>query len=94
MAIEENTLKALETYFPKELKSGAIRFQSVNIDQDTNKVLVDRCDASAMNLIFVVTEKNGKERKTDYSEFAINTARSKPDSYMRGIRDRIQEELQ
>lgn len=91
MAIEENTQKALEKYFPEELKRGSITFSSVNLDQDSSKSLVEKCDASAMTLFFVKTDEKGQETKTDFSEFAINNARSKPDAYMLGIRDRILE---
>jgi hypothetical protein len=91
MAIEENTQKAIEKYFPEELKRGSIRFSSVNLDQDSSKSLVEKCDASAMTLFFVKKDADGTETKTDFSEFAINNARSKPDAYMQGIRERILE---
>ncbi len=93
MAIEENTLKALSLYFPKEVKGGSIKFISVNVDEAANKSLVEKCGASAMMLYFVKTDGDGKETKNDYSEFAINTARSKPDAYMQGIRDRVEEQM-
>ncbi len=93
MAIDENTKKALDLYFPTELKSGRVKFTSVNVDEAANKGLVDKCEASAMMLYFIKTDGDGKETKNDFSEFAINNARSKPDAYMQGIRDRIAEQL-
>jgi hypothetical protein len=93
MAIEENTKKALDLYFPGELKAGAIKFTSVNVDETANKSLIDKCEASPMMLCFVKTNAAGETTKTDFSEFAINTARSKPDAYMQGIRDRVVEQL-
>ena len=91
MAIEENTQKALSQYFPGKVGDGTIKFTSVNVDEAANKSLVEKCDASAMMLYIVKTDAGGDESKTDFSEFAINTARSKPDAYMKGIRDRLTE---
>jgi hypothetical protein len=93
MAIEENTAKALALYFPSEMKEGTIRFTSVNVDDMANKSLIEKCDASAMMLTFIKTDAEGKETRSDFSEFAINTARSKPDAYMQGIRDRVKEQM-
>lgn len=91
MAIEENTQKALDTFFPVEVKDGLVKFISVNIDSAANKSLVEKCEASAMTLFVIKTDSDGKETKSDHTEFALNTARSKPDAYMQGIRDRIVE---
>jgi thiol-disulfide isomerase/thioredoxin len=93
MAIDEHTKKALELYFPAEMKAGRVKFVSVNVDEAANKSLVDKCEASAMMLYFIKTNGEGKETINDYSEFAINNARSKPDAYMQGIRDRVAEQL-
>jgi hypothetical protein len=91
--IDENTKKALELYFPAEMKTGRVKFVSVNVDEVANKSLVDKCEASAMMLYFIKTDGKGKETKNDYSEFAINNARSKPDAYMQGIRERVADQL-
>jgi hypothetical protein len=93
MAIEENTIKALEIGFPKEYKEGVIKFLSVNMDESANAALVEKCEASTMSLYMVRIDNDGKEKKTDFTEFAVNNARIDPEAYIAGLKTRISEQL-
>lgn len=93
MAIEENTKKTLDLNFPAEMKQGIVKFLSVNMDEAANAPLVEKCEASTMSMYMVSVDKDGKETKTDITEFAVNNARINPEEYMAGLKTRVAEQL-
>lgn len=58
--IERYSKEAIELNFPEQLKSGAVIFQSVNIDQPENKHFVQDYQLVTKSLVLVKYE-NGKQ---------------------------------
>jgi hypothetical protein len=92
MAIENNTKKTLDTWFAGQMKSGAVRMTVINVDEEKNKAIAEKYEASGSALFLTVTN-NGKEARTDMTEFAFSWARSNPDKFMTGLKDKINELL-
>ena len=57
VAVEKETKKALNELYPEKIKSGAITFQSVNMDEAKGEELADKMQISGQTLIFVQTNK-------------------------------------
>jgi len=90
MAIEQNTKKALETYFPSQLKSGTIKMLVINIDEEKNQAMAEKYEATG-SALFLTLVSHGKELKTDMSDDAFSFARSNPEKFMSKLRDKINE---
>jgi hypothetical protein len=92
MAIEENTQKTLDTYFADQLKKGVIKLQVINVDEDKNKSIAEKYEATG-SALFLTKMTGGKEIKTDLTDFAFSYARSNPDKFISGLKDKINELL-
>lgn len=90
-AIEANTRYTLETYFSKELKSGKITFQSVNVDEKENEKLAEKFEASGTSLFFNI-QKNGKEKQVDLTDFAFMYGKDK-EKFSTELKSKIDKEL-
>jgi hypothetical protein len=88
MAIEENTKKTLDTYFKDQLKSGTIKFTVINVDEEKNKQIAEKYEATG-SALFLTKTVDGKETKTDMTEFAFSYARNNPDKFTNGLKDKI-----
>jgi predicted DNA binding protein len=92
MAIEENTRKTLDTYFSNQLKNGTIKLTVINVDEDKNKVIAEKYEATG-SALFLTKTNNGKENKNDMTDFAFSCARNNPDKFISGLKDKINELL-
>jgi len=92
MAIEENTKKTLDTYFSNRLKSGTIKMTVINVDEDKNKSIAEKYEATG-SALFLTIRNTGKEAKTDMTDYAFSYARNNPDKFMTGLKDKINELL-
>jgi hypothetical protein len=92
LAIEENTRKALDTYFADQVKNGTIKLTIINVDEDKNKAIAEKYEASGSALFLTTTDK-GKETKNDMTDFAFSYARSNPTKFIGGLKDKITELL-
>jgi hypothetical protein len=92
MAIEENTRKTLDTYFSNQLKGGTIKLTVINVDEDKNKSIAEKYEATGSALFLTVTN-SGKETKTDMTDYAFSYARNNPEKFMTGLKDKINELL-
>ena len=92
MAIEENTKKTLNTYFSNQLKNGTIKLTVINVDEDKNKAIAEKYEATG-SALFLTRTNNGKESKTDMTDFAFSYARINPDKFTTGLKDKINELL-
>jgi len=88
MAIEENTKKTLDTYFSAQLKNGTIKFTVINVDDSKNKAIAEKYEATG-SALFLTKSSGGKESKNDLTEFAFANARNKPDTFISGLKDKI-----
>ena len=92
MAIEENTRKTLDTYFSDQLKNGTIKLTIVNVDEDKNKAIAEKYEATG-SALFLTKTTGGKESKKDLTEYAFSYARNSPDKFISGLKDKINELL-
>jgi len=92
LAIEENTRKTLDTYFSDQLKNGTIKLTVINVDEDKNKAIAEKYEATG-SALFLTRNNNGKENKNDLTDFAFSYARNNPDKFMADLKDKINELL-
>jgi hypothetical protein len=92
LAIEENTRKTLDTYFSDQLKNGTIKLTVINVDEDKNKAITEKYEATG-SALFLTRNNNGKENKNDLTDFAFSYARNNPDKFMADLKDKINELL-
>ncbi len=83
-AVEEVTKTALDEYYPEQMKSGTITFQSLNIEEDVNEPLAKKLHVSGQTLLIV---KDGK--KKDLTNDAFMHARSNPEKLKEKIHKTI-----
>ncbi len=57
VAVEEETKKALNELYPKEMKSGTITFQSIDMDEEEGEQLAEKMQISGQTLIFIQDNK-------------------------------------
>lgn len=88
ISIEANTKKTLETSFAKELKEGKIKFTVLNSDDDKNKAICEKYEASGATLI-LVKYLNGKETSENMTNFAFSYSRNQADKFMAGLKEKI-----
>lgn len=83
-AVEEVTKSALDEYYPEQMKSGTVTFQSLNIEDDTNESLAKELKVSGQTLLIVVDGK-----KKDLTNDAFMYARTNPDK----LKEKIQKAI-
>lgn len=89
-AIEENTRKTLNTYFPEQMKNGTIKMTIINVDEEKNAAIAGKYEAAGSSL-FLTRTVNGKETRTDMTDMAFSYARSNPPKFMTTLKDKINE---
>ena len=92
MAIEENIRKTLDTYFSDQLKKGIIKLTVINVDEDKNKAIAEKYEATG-SALFLTKTTGGKESKTDLTDYAFSYARNSPDKFISGLKAKINELL-
>jgi hypothetical protein len=92
LAIEENTKKALQTNFAKEMKDGTVKFQSINVDDEKDKALAEKYQAAG-SALWITRIAGGKEEKKDMTNFAFSYGRSNPEKFITGLKEEITKEL-
>ncbi len=83
-AVEDVTKSALEEYYPEQMKSGTVTFQSMNIEDDTNKSIARELHVSGQTLLIVIDGK-----KKDLTNDAFMYARTNPDKLKEKIKKTI-----
>ncbi len=87
MAVEAVTEKSLRELYPEKMKSGDIIFLSVNIEEESNKPLVEQYKIGGQTLIFTKNEKTEK----DLTNKAFMYAREQPEKLKSAIKKTIDE---
>ena len=87
-SIEENTRKVMQSDFGKNLRDGSITFKVLNTDDKANAKFVAKFDINAQAL-YIVKTGNGKDVKTDLTEFAFSTGQSNPGKFKARLREEI-----
>jgi hypothetical protein len=91
-AIEKQTREVLNKHFSKELASGKITFQTMNVDEKSNSTLAQEFEASGTALFINVIQK-GKSEKINLTQFAFMNANKKDDSFEKGIVEEVKKAL-
>lgn len=92
IAIEDATTKTLKTYFNNELKSGRIKRQILNVDDDANKTIAEKYQAFGSG-VFVTKVYKGKETTTDLTGDGFKFAKNKEDKFIEILKNKISEYL-
>lgn len=92
ISIEDNTKKALNTYFAQQLKDGTISFKVLNVEDAKNLKLVEKYQAEGSGL-FLTHLVNKKEATTDFTNFAFSYSRNEPGKFISGLKAEIEKDL-
>ncbi len=84
-AVEDESVKALEKYFPEQMKNGTITFLSVNFEEEGNDKLAEQLGASGQALLFV----KGDE-KIDLTNDAFMNARTNSEKYHKQVKKTVE----
>lgn len=72
-AVESESKKAITTLYPKEVKSGKIKFTAINLDEKGSEALAAKCKAEGQALLVISGNK-----RYDLTEQGFMYARSNP----------------
>lgn len=92
IAIEESVKKTLEVYFKNEVKSGQIKLNVLNVDDEANEKIAEKYQAFGSGL-FVTRVYQGKEVTSDFTGEGFKYARNKQEKFIELLKTRIQEYL-
>jgi thiol-disulfide isomerase/thioredoxin len=91
-AIESNSKATVEKYFAAELKSGKVKFQTVDVSLEANLKIAEKYEASG-SALWVTKVAGGKETRNDLTDFAFSNVRSDPGKFEDGLKNKIEESL-
>ena len=91
--IEEKTRAMLAESYAKEMKNGVITFQTINVDEESNKELAEEFAAYGTAL-FLHVIKNGESTQVDLTNFAFMSAMNEDGSFEDGLKTEIEKALQ
>lgn len=92
ISIEDNTRKALNTYFPQQLKDGTITLEVLNVDKAENLKMVEKYKAEG-SALFITGISASKENTTDLTTFAFSYSRNQPEKFIAGLKAEIDKKL-
>ena len=90
MAIEKNARDVVEKDFANEKKSGKVAFKVVDISTPEGARIAKDYRVTWSSL-FVNSWKNGKEKRSDMTQFAFKNARKHADEFKKGVSGKIKE---
>jgi hypothetical protein len=87
-SIEANIKQVLENNYKNEVETGIIKFAVLNVEEDANKTLAEKYQAtgSALHLIEFL---KGKEKDHDLTNYAFSYSRKQPEIFLQGMKDTI-----
>ncbi|OFX69560.1 MAG: hypothetical protein A2X12_01455 [Bacteroidetes bacterium GWE2_29_8] len=91
-AIEMATEKTLQTYFAKEVKEGRVKIEILNVDDDANKDIAEKYEASG-SALFVTRIFKEKETIKDLTGEGFKFARTKEARFIELLKKQIEEYL-
>lgn len=92
-AIETNTQEVIDGLFADELKDGSLVFRVVDMSTSEGEEIADRYEVTWSSL-FVNKWKDGKETRTDMTEFSFGNVRNNPDVFKNALADKIRQYLE
>ena len=86
------TKSTLDKYFKSELKSGAIVYQIIDVDDEANYELAEKFEATGTALM-IDKVQNGKDNIEDWSDFAFEFANGEQSAYEMELKKMIEDQL-
>lgn len=83
-AVEDESLKALEEYYPTQLEDGTLIFLSIDLEEESNEKLAEDLEVAGQSLLVI----KGDE-KVDLTNDGFKYARSNPEKLHASIKDTI-----
>jgi len=87
-SIEANIKQVLEEFFKAEMEKGTITFDVLNAEDEANKALAEKYQATGAALHLIKIE-NGNKIDKDFTEFAFAKSRKQPDEFLLTMKDSI-----
>ena len=91
-AIEKYAKEVVEQDFAKELKQDKVRFKVIDISTPEGETIADKYEVS-WSAIFINKISNGKETKNNMTDFGFSYAKNSPQTFKKGIKEKIEELL-
>jgi hypothetical protein len=88
IAIEEATIKTLNTYFAEELKSGKIKQLTLNLEETDNSKFAEKYEVVGSGLM-ITSIKNGKETTIDLTAEGFKYAENQEDKFVEIVKTHI-----
>lgn len=88
-AIEQLTKEVIETDFADEVVGGSLVFKVIDISDPNNEALAERYEVTWSSL-FVNKWSSGEETRGDMTDFGFSYAKSSPDQFREGLKEKIQ----
>ncbi len=86
------TKSTLDTYFAKEIKSGLLTYQVIDVDEEKNYELAEKFEATGTALMVNDIQK-GKENIEDWSDFAFEFANGDQTVFEEKLKQMLSEKL-
>lgn len=86
-AIEQNTMKIIESNYTNEINTGKLVFKSVDLTQE--KELAKKYEVTWSSLFVIDYDSNGNENVQNLTEFAFATACNAPDKFKSGLSEQL-----
>lgn len=87
-AIEQHAKNLLDVQYAGLMKSGKVVFRVIDISKKENEAIAEKYQVTWSSL-FLVSHRNGREKAENLTEFAFGNARSNPEKFKSGLRQRI-----
>jgi len=87
-AVEDETKKALDQFYPTQMKDGSVTFLSINIEEGDNEAFAEKLGVSGQTLLLVAGDK-----KVDLTNDAFMYATTKPEKLHKEIRKTVDDLL-
>lgn len=91
-AIENHTAEVVNSTFADELQNGTLIFKIVDISTPEGELIADNYEVTWSSL-FVNKWKDGKEMRTDMTEFGFANARNNPEVFKTELAKQISKSL-
>jgi len=91
-AVEDNAKVLLEEKYKTQIADGTMSFQSLNLEEDANKALVEKYLVSYSTLM-IINNYDTEPTSTDLTDMAFQYARNEPDKYKELLKTEIDKNL-
>lgn len=90
--IEKLTKEVLDNDFAQQLKNGKVVFKVIDISTKEGEKIADKYEVTWSSL-FINKWKNGKEIKSNMTDFGFSYAKNSPDVFKEGVKKKVNEQL-